>query len=215
MYNIVRFNNTVIMGHLERKKRDQQNVRDGILNAAINLAKSNGWNSVTIRKIAEAIEYTPPIVYEHFHNKDDLMREIIIYGFKKLRLLGEARLSAKQDPKEWLLELSLVHWDFAFENSELYQLMFSLERPLPSEEATKGALFIKEIFSKISRLAEKELEVIIFNWVCLLNGTISMIMQFNKTEYPLENKFGLTSRELFIQFMQRFIKSIDTQQQNE
>jgi DNA-binding transcriptional regulator YbjK len=44
------------MGHIERKKRDQENIRASIINAAIDLAKSEGWSTVTIRKIAEAIE---------------------------------------------------------------------------------------------------------------------------------------------------------------
>jgi Transcriptional regulator len=197
------------MGHLERKKRGQKNIRAGILNAAINLAKSDGWNAVTIRKIAEAIEYTPPIVYEYFKNKDDLIREIIIFGFQKLRQMGENNLLKTSNPKEKLLALSLVHWDFSYEHRELYQLMFSLERPLPNDEAEKGAIFLKDIFHQITGQTETDLDIIIFNWVCVLNGTISMIMQFDKPEHPLRERFSLTSRELFIQFMRRFISSIN------
>jgi AcrR family transcriptional regulator len=196
------------MGHLERKKRDQESIRAGILNAAINPAKSDGWNAVTIRKIAEAIEYTPPIVYEYFKNKDDLIREIIIYGFHKLRQMGENDLLKTSNPKEKLLALSLVHWDFSYEHRELYQLMFSLERPLPSDEAEKGAIFLKDIFHQITGQTETDLDIIIFNWLCVLNGTISMIMQFDKPEHPLQKKFSLTPRELFMQLMQRFIDSI-------
>jgi AcrR family transcriptional regulator len=196
------------MGHLERKKRDQDNIRAGIVNAAINLAKSDGWNAVTIRKIAEAIEYTPPIVYEYFKNKDDLIREIIIYGFHKLRQMGENNLLKTSNPKEKLLALSLVHWDFSYEHRELYQLMFSLERPLPNDEAEKGATLLKDIFSDIVNRNNQEIDILIFNWVCVLNGTISMIMQFDKPEHPLQERFSLTPRELFTQFMQRFIGSI-------
>ncbi|GAT62015.1 TetR/AcrR family transcriptional regulator [Paludibacter jiangxiensis] len=196
------------MGHVERKKRDQENIRASILNAAINLAKSEGWSAVTIRKIAEAIEYTPPIVYEYFKNKDDLIHEIIIYGFQKLRQMGSENLLKTSDPKEKLLALSLVHWDFSYEHRELYQLMFSLERPLPNDEAEKGAQLLKDIFGEVTKRSNREIDILIFNWVCVLNGTISMIMQFDKPEHPLQEKFSLTSRELFMQFMQRFIDSI-------
>jgi Transcriptional regulator len=196
------------MGHIERKKRDQENIRASILNAAINLAKSEGWSAVTIRKIAEAIEYTPPIVYEYFKNKDDLIHEIIIYGFQKLRQIGSENLLKASDPKEKLLALSLVHWDFSYEHRELYQLMFSLERPLPSDEAEKGAQLMKDIFNRITSQTGKELDILIFNWICLLNGTISMIMQFEKPEYPLKEKFALSPRELFTRLMERFINSL-------
>lgn len=196
------------MGYIERKKREQQNIRDSILNAAINIAKSNGWGAVTIRGIAEAIEYTPPIVYEYFQNKDDLIREIIILGFRKLRQKGEEHTLTSKDPKEHLLALSIAHWEFAFENKELYQLMFSLERPSPNDEAEKGMIRIKGTISQVSGKEGKELDGIIFNWVCLLNGTIGMIMQFDKPEHPFEDKFSISSLNLYIQFIQRFINSI-------
>ena len=129
------------MGHLERKKRDQENIRSGILNAAINLAKSDGWNAVTIRKIAEAIEYTPPIVYEYFKNKDDLIREIIIYGFYKLRQMGENNLSKTSKPKKncwhyhWFIGTSRMNiancinsclvWKDHFRTMKLRRVLFS------------------------------------------------------------------------------------------
>jgi AcrR family transcriptional regulator len=196
------------MGYIERKKREQQNIRDSILNAAINIAKSQSWSAVTIRRIAEAIEYTPPIVYEYFQNKDDLIREIIILGFRKLREKGEEHTLTSKDPKEHLLALSIAHWEFAFENEELYLLMFSLERRLPNDEAEKGMIRIKGIIGQVSGKEGRELEAVIFNWVCLLNGTIGMIMQFDKPEHPFEDKFSISSRDLYIQFMQRFINSI-------
>jgi len=48
------------------------------------LQPKRGWHSLTIRKIAEEIEYTPPIVYEHFEKKEDLIREIVDAGFNML-----------------------------------------------------------------------------------------------------------------------------------
>ncbi|MBP1639737.1 MAG: transcriptional regulator, TetR family [Bacteroidetes bacterium] len=198
------------MGHLERKKREQKNIRGSILNAAITIAKSKGWNAVTIRKIAEAIEYSPPIVYTHFQNKDDLIREIIIQGFQKLIQTNQEYVVASKNAKKQLLALSVAHWDFAVENRELYQLMFSIERPIPNEEAERGSLLIKDIFAHVSGKEGRELDSIIFNWVCLLNGIIGMIMQFEESEHPFLEKYAVKPRDLFMQFMQRFINSIAT-----
>ncbi len=56
------------MGHIERKKREQQITRNSILKAALDIANAEGWQAVTIRKISESIEYTTSIVYSHFEN---------------------------------------------------------------------------------------------------------------------------------------------------
>ncbi|HRX31691.1 MAG TPA: hypothetical protein P5349_07350 [Tenuifilaceae bacterium] len=48
------------MGHVERRKKEKENIRKGILDAALKIAMSDGWGAVTIRKIADVIEYTPP-----------------------------------------------------------------------------------------------------------------------------------------------------------
>ncbi len=58
------------MSSIERKIRQKENLREGILQAAKKIAVNEGWQAVTIRKIADEIEYTPPIVYEHFANKE-------------------------------------------------------------------------------------------------------------------------------------------------
>lgn len=208
LHNNVRFYITVIMGHLERKQREKEQIRKNILEAALTLAKSGGWNAVTIRKIAEAIEYTPPIVYEYFQNKDDLFWEIILLGFQKLLKQGKKHIEKTDDPKEQLLMVSLAHWDFAFENRELYQLMFSLERPYPNEEAQRGIIYIRGMFSRLSGLQGIELEKLVFNWLCLLNGTISMVMQFEVPECKFQDKFSINPRDLYIEYMQRFISGV-------
>ena len=60
------------MGIAERKIRQKEEVRCAILDAAWNLALTKGWQALSIRKIAEAIEYSVPVIYDHFQNKDDI-----------------------------------------------------------------------------------------------------------------------------------------------
>jgi AcrR family transcriptional regulator len=112
------------MGHQERKLREKENVKKSILNAALKIAKKDGWESVTIRKIAEAVEYTTSIVYEHFENKDDLLNEITEQGFAKLNEEFENLFNKQGKPSEILLQLSIAHWDYVQKNKALYKLMF-------------------------------------------------------------------------------------------
>jgi AcrR family transcriptional regulator len=192
------------MSHIDRKMKEKEAVKNSILEASKKIAEKEGWHAVTIRKIAEAIEYTPPIVYEHFENKEDLIRELILSGFRKLSYGFDEISKFEKDPKKLLKKLSLLHWDFAFDNKELYQLMFSLERPAPNEEVVEGILKIKDLFHNISKSDKKLSRELMFNWICLLNGTISTMMLFP----PPQDLLDMSQLEIFGNIIDRFINSI-------
>ncbi|MEL6653646.1 MAG: helix-turn-helix domain-containing protein [Bacteroidota bacterium] len=63
----------------KRDLRKEKN-REAIMEAALEIAREESWEKVTIRKIADRILYTPPIVYEHFKNKDDLLKQLVERG---------------------------------------------------------------------------------------------------------------------------------------
>ncbi len=195
------------MGHIERKQRVKEETKSRILEAALKIAAEEGWGSVTIRKIAQQIEYTPPIVYEYFKNKDDLLNEIVKDGFRTLHSQFEEERELEKDPKRLLMKLSLIHWKFAFENEELYQIMFSLERPVHDEEALARFFAIKELFMKLTGENEDDVMEIIFNWICLINGTISAFMKM-KMPPPDHVKVIHEPRDVFIGFIYRFLNSI-------
>lgn len=189
------------MGHIERKKRDKENIKKSILDAALNIAIAEGWQAVTIRKISEAIEYTTSIVYEHFENKEALLREITNSGFATLYMEFDKLLLQDLEPKKQLLQLSLINWDFARKNKELYYLMFTLERP-SNENANRGMSLIKGLFSNITGLSENDVDSIVLNWICLRQGAIKLILNFKEDS-------DIDPRELYIEFIERFISSIE------
>jgi AcrR family transcriptional regulator len=69
------------METIERKPRNREQIRSGILKTAKSIARQEGWQAVSIRKIADAIEYSAPIIYEYFDSKDVLLDEIRSEGF--------------------------------------------------------------------------------------------------------------------------------------
>jgi AcrR family transcriptional regulator len=190
------------MGHFERKIRDKENIKNSILKAALDIAIAEGWQAVTIRRISDEIEYTTSIVYGHFESKDALLREITNNGFITLNQELEKVLSKEMDPKKQLLQLSLINWDFALNNKELYKLMFNFGKP-SNENAIRGIDLIKEIFAKITGKRKKTLDSMMLNWICLRRGAINMIMEFQGDELDLKKL-----RELYIEFMERFISSL-------
>jgi AcrR family transcriptional regulator len=117
------------MGITDRKLRQKEEVRASILDTAWEMVVTEGWHSFSIRKIADAIEYSVPVIYSHFENKDAILLEFNKKGFQ---LLAEALAEAKKDqtdPAEQIRAMGRAYWDFAFANKEYYQLMFGLGIP--------------------------------------------------------------------------------------
>lgn len=117
------------MGIVERKERQRKEVRESILEAAWRLVNEEGWQSLSIRKIADAIEYSVPVVYDHFENKEAILFEFNKLGFK---VLGEKIKEARDkhaSAAEQLEAMAFAYWDFAFKNQEYYQVMFGLGMP--------------------------------------------------------------------------------------
>jgi hypothetical protein len=122
-------------------------------------------------------------------------------GFIQLYALAEKALKTENDPKKQLLTISLVHWDFAFANKELYQLMFNERKP-SGDVAFKGMELIEDIFAKLTGKKGKELQSFFLNWICLRRGCINLLLEFK------EHNEDINPRMLYIEFIERFIYSI-------
>lgn len=117
------------MGIAERKIRQKEEVRASILKAAWELVEKEGWQALSIRKIADAIEYSVPVVYDHFQNKEAILLEFTKKGFQ---CLNDDLTKAKdryETPDLQLQAMAYAYWDFAFNNKEYYQLMYGLGMP--------------------------------------------------------------------------------------
>jgi len=117
------------MGIVERKLRQKEEVRAAILAAATQLVEKEGWQALSIRKIAEAIEYSVPVIYDHFENKEALLLEFTKKGFQ---LLNRELLQAKKrftQPAQQIEAIAYAYWKFAFTHRTYYQLMYGLGMP--------------------------------------------------------------------------------------
>jgi len=117
------------MGIAERKIRQKESVRCSILEEARKIVEQEGWQALSIRKIAEAIEYSVPVIYDHFANKEAILLEFTREGYQ---LLNEELTKAKNqhtDPAAQIESMAYAYWNFAFTNKEYYQLMYGLGMP--------------------------------------------------------------------------------------
>jgi AcrR family transcriptional regulator len=117
------------MGITDRKLRQKEEVRASILDTAWEMVVTEGWHSFSIRKIADAIEYSVPVIYSHFENKDAILLEFNKKGFQLLTDSLKKAKSEKPEPADQIRAMGRAYWDFAFQNKEYYQLMFGLGIP--------------------------------------------------------------------------------------
>ena len=114
------------MGITERRIRQKEEVRVAILETAWQMVKAEGWQSLSIRKIADAIEYSVPVIYDHFKNKEAILFEFAKEGFRLLTAKLKTAKETGKSAEEQIKAMADAYWDFAFRNQEHYQLMFSL-----------------------------------------------------------------------------------------
>jgi AcrR family transcriptional regulator len=116
------------MGSNERRERVRTELKAQILDAARELFVSEGYEAVTLRKIAEKIEYSATAVYMHFKDKQALLAELVANDF---RAFGQelAKLERVEDPLERLRRMGTAYVRFALEHPNHYRLMFMTPPP--------------------------------------------------------------------------------------
>lgn len=121
------------MGIKERHERDREAVRRAILDAARELFVSEGFQNVSIRKIAERIEYSPAAIYSYFASKDDIFFALAEEGFRLLGSPADPEARAELDRLAPLARLRAVFWhlyEFSCRHPQYFALMF-VERSVP------------------------------------------------------------------------------------
>jgi AcrR family transcriptional regulator len=76
---------TQVMSRIaERKLRDKQARRSQIVSAARRIAELEGWSKVTVRRLANEISYSQPVLYAHFGSREGILAAVAIEGFMEL-----------------------------------------------------------------------------------------------------------------------------------
>ena len=111
------------MGIVERREREREEVRKKILDAARELFMTEGYERVTMRRIADAIEYSPTTIYNHFEDKDDLVNALCEDDFATLLGAMSPHVFG-QDPVATIRELGRGYAAFGLQNPNHYRFMF-------------------------------------------------------------------------------------------
>ncbi len=145
------------MGITERRLRQKDEVRSSILATAWHIVTAEGWQSLSIRRIADAIEYSVPVIYDHFANKESILLEFARDGFRLLTKKTELAMNRHTDPADQIRAMADAYWNFAFRNKEYYQVMFGLGIPCTEVEKClpENGRFRELMMEPIQKLLDK------------------------------------------------------------
>jgi AcrR family transcriptional regulator len=111
------------MAKVDRRERERAEFREEVLAAARKIVLEEGFDGLTMRKIADAIEYAPGTIYLYFESRDAIAFELCRAGFEQF-YAALAPAAAKSDPLERFAELGRRYIKFGLENPETYRLLF-------------------------------------------------------------------------------------------
>jgi AcrR family transcriptional regulator len=111
------------MGIKERKERNRLNMHKEILHAALNIVRAEGYRSLSLRRLANNIEYSATVMYLYFKNKEALLVDLANVGYQQLNASIERNCKNIVDPKSRLKAMLTAYWHFATREKELYLLM--------------------------------------------------------------------------------------------
>lgn len=193
------------MGPRERREREREEVRTRILDAARELFASEGVDSVTMRRIADRIEYSPTAIYFHFRDKEALLAELCDSDFRAFAH-GFTLIAQIPDPVERLRAAGRAYVEFGLTNPSHYRLMFMTPKTTAANTIVKGNpeedayAFLKGIVAELvaaGRLRDELTDVDLVAQVIWsgIHGVVSLEIAKCKDEWvewrPIEERTGV------------------------
>jgi AcrR family transcriptional regulator len=181
------------MGIKERKENEKSEMKELILKTAMNLFLDEGFNNITIRNIAEKIEYSPATIYLYFKNKDEILYTLRREGFEKLYEWQKTSLNIN-DPLKRLLKHGEAYILFALENPEYYDLMFMIRGHVKCiKEMNDGDIGLKSYELLKNNVKEcmtqglfprSDIEIAAFSLWSYVHGIASLIIRGRGIMFP-------------------------------
>lgn len=188
------------MGISERKSRHKQLLRQEILDAAREMFLRDGYEGVSMRKIAEKIEYSPTTIYHYFDDKAQLLSQIVLETFVKLNQRMETVVNHPRHSSLYCLQAGMtVYVDFALENASHYYVTFMMESPADCPEHLKPEVheqgmrafdYLRQAVKRAMAdgyITEADLELASQTAWCGIHGVASLLINTEK-HFPFVEK---------------------------
>lgn len=193
------------MGIKERKERQKTEMREAILSAALKLFYDQGYENVTMRKIADEIEYSVGTIYLYFKDRDEIFFELHKMGFDEF-YKRQLAIQYVKDPIERIKEHGSAYIQFALDQPFYYDLMFISRIPAKTiteqHEWKSGDRTYDILKLNISQAKDAgyfkgvDMEVAAFSLWSFVHGIASLFVRDRMTLVPPEAIKNLVSGAL-------------------
>ena len=166
-----------------------------VLDTAKKLFLNEGYEKVTIRRIAEQIEYSPATIYLYFKDKDEILFNLHEQGFNELYKCQQS-ISGIADPMERLRRHAQLYLQFAVENPEYYDLMFIMRAPVKCIKDEKAWTIGMRSFEMLKndvrgcmdsgQMRKADLDAATFSLWASMHGISSLIIRERCIVFPEE-----------------------------
>lgn len=177
------------MGIAERREREREEVRRKILDAAQELFATEGYERVTMRRIAQAIEYSPTTIYLHFKDKDELVQRLCQENFVKLiRVLSAQGTPA--DPADAIRQMGLGYARFGLKYPNHYRFMFLTpfaHGHQPSPAGQQAFELLRNVVAKAiesGRFRRAPVDTVAQVLWANLHGAVSLLITYGADKFP-------------------------------
>ncbi len=130
------------MGSVERRERERQELQTQILDATRAILSERGYEGLTMRAVADRVEYSAAALYKHFADREELVRALCardFYAFTQvLSSRPGASLQGDAEPMERLRQIAHAYAEFAIQHPEQYRVMFMSPLPVEQEQSMFG-----------------------------------------------------------------------------
>lgn len=140
------------MGVQERRAREKKELRQEILDAARDLFVREGFENVSMRKIADKIEYSPTTIYLYFHDKSDLLDCLCEETFSRLARKQALLEQSVGDPLERLEKCLRSYIDFGLKHPNHYKLTFMMQAFTDPQRAPRSREMGQKAFDNLRRM---------------------------------------------------------------
>ena len=148
------------MGTKERRTREKEQLRRQILSAARELFVNEGYENVSMRKIADKIEYSPTTIYLYFKDKADLLDSVCKETLLNLLNTLELLKRDKSDPVEVLRKSGKAYVEFGLKYPQDYKLTFvvrpQFQKGLGLQEGSVGERVFDYLRAMVSECIRQE-----------------------------------------------------------
>ncbi len=193
------------------KNRRFEKTRQGIIDAARDIVRTDGIDALSMRTLAEKVDYSPSALYKYFDNKEELIEALRVEGWKQMDFLFASRINPGQSITQTMVESALAYLDLGDQHPELYQLMFNSSVNAPSDletiEKDRNFSIITDLIQKgvdsgefsvpgdLTVLEYRYLAWFILHGICMLRISKyrNSLSQFDPVAHTIVEKFILFS----------------------